>query len=1046
VVLLAVWVFLQPSRTTIPANATQLSNQSDPYANLGTASFALIAPHGVIDNNTRFASLAGNTYDFLYANYSNATSVEKSQFVVVVANKSEPGYLQIAGMALNASTISYALNETHGIMMSRSNVWTGNQTVFLLIGYNGSALSAALLSFFVKAPVYVPRQVAGRFIAFNGTYKGTNDSARASVKDPTLDAVLDGTYELGPHDSALPYPYSYYDNFAYLVYYAPVITSAVPGILGNSSGTNLPMFASVCIPPPPPPEGGASVCVGDYVAMPMLQIGSAPPQRPEWSYDTGDCDFLGIDDCIDAEGYAASGLNPQLPYREIPSVYFGFTGTGSDIPPSMTGTSGPLDDSDPITWWVYGPGSLGESTGGFQAGISGIMNESETALLFNDSVEMFSAPTSETPLGNFTVYNQTNSSATYSCTNNLCGMRFNYSIYALLTVASSIPARAAVVTPHGYSQAPHNNYSAILEPVTLSTPKVVKTSSTTYYFSYWSVDSELDGNQYHQQFNTSNATFQLIGPTQAQAVYTSRSAPGSITISTVVSGLSGGSGCLPWTSNNCTQSGMPGVNVTLTSPGGQVVYSGVTGASGQETSPSLPGGCYQVNAHERGYILITGPNPVCVNGPSDVLVMMLTPLVYNVSWPPIYPYAGAPINTNIPINLTLFYFSEGYLQHVSGAIVGVKHTGGSLSSPLPQPSNGTLCTRWFNGYDNQTSCGSVAGYSLAKTGSMANATFFWRTPSVSGIYYLNFTSLVAPAGGPYPPLVGFTRGWTYSIPVVVYSGNFMLTIFNLTLSNSTVTAKPGSSFTDTVFAHICQFGFNLGANATLSCITPRAAYLNASGLPAGSAVNFTPNPLVPNSITFNGGSTMSVDLPSSAAIGEYGVNISATVTLPNSTRITKVERLILHVSKNATTGGSNSTNSGTADGAFNITVFYNGTPAAAAQVSAFSPGVQNYNGWYTGSNGEYNTGFIITPGSYEVDATYANITNSTNYLNVSAGKVTYVDIHIWGAGTTNSTNSTSSQNYYSCNLCYRVAIAGNYSCPSSCPTKVSCSYGGFECT
>ena len=98
------------------------------------------------------------------------------------------------------------------------------------------------------------------------------------------------------------------------------------------------------------------------------------------------------------------------------------------------------------------------------------------------------------------------------------------------------------------------------------------------------------------------------------------------------------------------------------------------------------------------------------------------------------------------------------------------------------PWNGTLCTKWFNGYDNQTTCGSVKGYSLAETNGSGSADLVWHTPGTSGIYYLNFTPLVAAAGAPYPPLYEFKNGWTYSMPIVVYSSNYSQALLNISIS------------------------------------------------------------------------------------------------------------------------------------------------------------------------------------------------------------------------------------------------------------------------
>ncbi len=1046
---------------TMRSLGTQAENLNtlDPFAHLGNASFALISPYNVLAANGKFASLASERYDFRYADAANFTNAQNSTFIVIVVNSSNDAYAQLALKAINITELDNALNNTKGAMISKDNVWERGQTVFLLIGYNASSLSSALSSFFVKSPVYAPKQFSARFV---------NESGKASG-DPIMDAVLDGTYELSPHDSSLQYPYSYYENFAYLIYYAPIITSAVPGVEGNSSGTGLPMFAPVCVPPPPPPEGGSSICVGDYVAMPMLQVGSAPPLRPQWSYDTGDCNFFGIDDCIDAEGWAASGLNPQLPYSEIPSVYFGVTSSGSPVPPSMDGTFGPVSDSLPITWWVYGPSSYGESTGGFQSSMSGVMNESEKTILINAGVQMFSAPIGETPVGNFTVYNSTNSSYTYSCGNEICGMKFNYTIYALLNVSSTIPRSASVTSPHGYSPAPQLNYSPVLEPVSLSTPKIVRTSAKTYYFSYWSVYSELAGNQYYNRYNTSNVTFQLIGPTQAQAIYTTAGTQQNGSITIYAGFVPSIEGCLPI--ENCS---IPGVTISLIGPNGKEVYSNTTGVNGQVVTPVLASGCYQVNAQKPGYVFVLGPNPVCVNGPMDVMVQTWSPLIYNVSWPSAYPYGVAPVGSTMQINLTLLYTAHNMLA--GNVIVGADAGSGAVSGGYPSPSNGTLCVTFFNGFRDQTACGSVRGYALGLTSpTTATTSFVWHTGSRPGLYYLNLTPLVTSAGYPFPPLYGSTYGWTYSMPVVLYSGSYPKTELNISLANGTVYAAQGGTLVNNITVKLCRT-FGIGFNKTLPCMPmmPYPANMSLTYIndrPANTTAIFVPDPAPANSESLSDMTSLHMSLGRSVRKGLYVARITSVMHTANATYNTTVP-LLIYVSTNGSTttttipqiNTSTTTVTSTSGyGALNITVFFNGTPVAAAAVRAFSPGVQIYSGWYTGANGEYNTGYIITPGSYEVDGTYDNITNSTNYLNVSAGKVTYVDMYIYGITTattstssstsTSSTTSASSSSttttvlsgYYECNYCYLVSEAG-FTCPPICPKSVSCNYGGFECT
>ncbi|MDE1860207.1 MAG: carboxypeptidase regulatory-like domain-containing protein [Candidatus Micrarchaeota archaeon] len=1059
VVLAIVAVFLLATRSPGTSQIENLSG-ADPYAHLGTASFALVAPSGVLANNSKFAGLAEQDYNFLYANSSNFSTVGKSSFIVIVANRSEPAYLQIAGMVLNSTALNSALNHTKGVIISRKDIWAAGQTVFLLIGYeNSSTLSAALLTFFERRPVYAPKQMGVKFINFNGT--NTISNLKKASNDPILDAYLDGSYELGPYDKWLS-NYTYYEQFAYLVYWAPLPLGF--GIGGNSSGQGLPMSASLCFPPPPPPDG-TSLCIGEYFAMPMLQYGMTPPQAPQWNLGTGDC--LWAEDCIDTEGWAASGLNPQLPYQEIPSVQYGFTGTGSPIPPSMTGTGGPLSPIDPVTWWNWGPGGSNLNTGGlFQYNIT---TTSQNALLMNASVEVFSTPYEETPFGNFTGYNSTNASVSYACGAGYCGAFFDYAIYALMNESSTLPPGMRAVNGSSTAVGPGKNYYALFDPVTLTAPKVVRTQSKTYYFSYWSVYSEVGTTQFHQTFNTSDATFQIVGPTQAQAVYTSSSAPGTVTIYT---GFGGGFGA------GGPSNGIAGVTVSLVGPNGQTAYSNITGTNGQLVTPVLAGGCYKVNAYKPGYALIAGPNPACVNGPTDVLVQTLGIFVYNISWPATYPYGAAPINSAMPVNLTMLYAQQGLLA--SGVILGLRTDSGSVSGTYPSPSNGTLCTRWFNGYNNQTACGNMKGYALGLTNNAAGADFVWHTGNTQGIYHLNFTPLVGAAGGPFPPLLGAGYAyWTYSIPVVVFSGSYPVTTLNVSLTNSTMHAAPNTptSFTDNITVRLCN-SFNIGLNRSLPCIplTPYAANMTLRYIgdsPVNTIAVFMPDPAPANTKTLYDSTALRISLGGGVRKGVYVAKITASMATPNATYNVTVP-LVIYVSMNGSIGSTTTTatststtttiNGGSGYGALNVTVHYNGAPAGGAQVRAFSPGGQVYSGWYTGSNGEYDSGYTVVPGNYEVDATYNNITNSTNYVNVAAGAVTHVAIPIYGSvssttstststvSTSTSTTSTSSsstttvqQGYYACNTCYKVVIAG-YTCPSACPTTISCSYGGFECT
>lgn len=991
--------------STTPRNSTNNTTSLDLYAHLSTATFALLAPNKVYLGNGRFDALALQNYEFFHANASGFAHVENSTFVVLVVNGSDPAYTALALDAVNASVLGYAMNKTNGVILSGSDVWAKGQTVFVLAGYkSANALSSALLSFFVRAPVYAPHQAAGRFASFNGIANGFG------ANDPIMDAYLGGTYELGPHDTVLKYPYNYYDTFAYLLYYAPVFNKYVPGFHGNESGLGLPMSSMLCIPPPPPPDG-SSICIGDYAAMPMLQVGNAwpyTPQTPQWKLDTGDCTFFGITDCIDTEGWAVSGTSPQLPWDEIPSIFYGFTSTLSGIPPSMTGTAGPVDSALPITWWLYGPGSVGESTGGFQASV---MTQNETQLLVDANVTMFSTPIGETPIGNFTVYNATNASSTYACGSNLCGMRFNYSIYALLSASSTIPQSATIISPRNYSQIPRSNYVAVLQPINLSTPKVVRTGSRTYYFSYWSVYSELAGNLYYRRFNTSTAAFQVIGPTQVQAVYTSRSLPGAVTVQ---------SGYMaPGTMNTCPPplncSGVGGfepisnVKFTISSIGGARVYSNTTDSEGSFVTPMLPAGCYQITAYKNGYNFIVNPNPLCINGPGGADAITTSAYVFNVSWPTDYPYGGASVGSDIPINLTLLYANG---DRAGNVIVHAYAGSGTINGSGITAGNGT-------------------------------ASFAWHAGGTSGIYDINFT-----ASGAFIPLQ------KYSMPVIVYSRNYSQVLIKVSLSNASISSAAGSSFGDLVTVHVCQFTFNLSANATLSCNTPYPATMSISGMPAGMDAVFTPNPAQPASLTLSDMTNLSVQLGNAVANGTYGMEVTATATLPDGTKYNGSAPLMVTVGSHS--GSCNSL------GAIRGKVYrYGEQTSANVSIHNQAGGSVYDNITY---NGLFDTGFILPAGTYNIAAyppyaantIYTYGTGTANVTRCATSSVTLGQPPNATSNTTSTTSTTTSttsststttvaESYYTCGACNRVLIAG-FSCPPGCTKEISCSYGGFECT
>ncbi|MCL5430671.1 MAG: hypothetical protein M1504_04345 [Candidatus Marsarchaeota archaeon] len=906
------------------------TNETPAFAHLSTANFTLIAPNSVLLANGKFESLAKEKYNFLYANASAFGSVKNSSFIVIVVNSSSDPYGNLALDAINSSTLNYALNYTHGIILSKMNVWTQGQTVFVLAGYkNSSLLSSALDSFFIKAPVHPPKQLSTDFLSYNGPITGKLKMSNAS--DPTLYAYLDGTYPLDPADLSLTPPYDYYENFAYLIYQAPVLSQYAPGFTGNASGYNLPLSAGICIPPPPPLDG-SSICFGEYVAMPMLQFGSTIPAAPQWSISSSDCNIPGFNDCLTSSGWAASGVNPPLNWSEIPSIFYGFTATGSSIPPSMTGTSGPLNSYTPTVWWLYGPGSV---TWTISPAPGNWKEQNLTQVLMDANVQMFSSPYNETPFGGFTFTNSTNATMSYGCGSNYCGMQFNYDIYGLTTITSTIPQGAFITSPHGYSQAPNVSYDSVLEPITLSTPKIVRTGTDTYYFSSWSVYSELNNNQYYQTYNTSNVTLQVIGATQAQAIYVKRSpVPGPLEISSGFMTPSAYYTCPP--PMNCTSNATRGlfpvgnVSVTITSLNGTTILSNYTNANGVLKTRILPVGCYHVGDSKDGYAFIANPNPVCVDGTTGLSLVDLSPYVFKIGWPSNYPFGLAPINTKVPINLTLMYpdgsIASNVLVHAYG------NTGIMNDSEATQ-----------------------------RTSANGDITFMWRSGTVPGLYTFNLTTKGI-----------FTGTASYTFPVILYSGNYSSALLQMKLENDTISANAGSLVNDTVNVRFCKYVFKAPANMTLSCATGAPASLMVSNLPAWASASFRPNPAPEDNTTMNDTSILHLYLSNSTPSGISYININASILVGGKTYTTSAPLMLKVNSQSSNYTGS------TGCGEISGNVYNQSGHLTAANVTITNSqsGALVYKN--ITNTGEFSTGYTIPLGNYIAKG--RNLSTSIDYV------------------------------------------------------------------
>ena len=967
-----------------------LTNVTDEYANLGTASFALVAQRSVMQNNQKFVSRAERYYDFKYSNASDFTGVENSMYIILVVNATEPAYLSLAQSAVNATELNYAINDSTGIVLTGKSAWppgqSPGQTVFVLAGYkNDSSLSAALDGFFIKPNISAPKQVMATFYSSNivnstAGYSGADvaPSISTGVSDPVMDAYYQG-YELSPRDSSLSGPYAYYLNFAYLLYAAPESSQYV-WAHGNATGYGLPMSARMCTPKPPPIPG-SSVCFGEYLAMPMFQFEATQLQAPEWNLQGGGCNYAFFNECIDASGWAASGVYPPTPssdYQYIPSVFYGFSHDSNPVPPSMTGAAGPTFSSAPTVWSFYGPS--GVTTVDQSTGISNrTTNINDNLSIMYANVSMFSTPLNETPLGNFSMSAANNSTTgkTYSCKSNKCGMRFNYGIYAFVNVTNDAPPGAISGPPPNNTAPSYHGYYPVLYPITLSTPKVLDYGlGEKVYFSYWGVYSELNGTQYYQRLTTSNSTLQVIGPTQAEAIYTTAAGQGRIEGAT----------------KGYSDQRITGVNVLVTNyTSGANVATLTSNATGWFSTALLDPGCYNVSASKPSYFFVVIPNPVCIYGNVMVNATDPYPFIYLLKWPDGYN-GGAPPNTSVALNLTV------------------------------------LTQNWFPWTDENvtayTNSGNITNSSV--TSGSGTSLFLWHSGSKSGNYYINFT-------------VPYFNGWPphphpFKVPVMVYSKNYTSSVLiNLTLSNGSVKVMPGGKVSVGASVKNCQFTSNYSVNSTPVCDSAWPANLSITGVPSGVNAVFSINPVPAVCGLVGCFSSLNISVGSGSSNGVYNLTAYATVHPPNSQAFSKSALLKLSVR----TGASCSGDFGGIDG---VVFGSNGNPEAANVTVTNNTGATYYKN-YTGS-GDFSTGNILPSGGYYNITAYQPSSATmigTNRTYVSPCETSHV--RVWPAIQINSTgNYTFNGTSTTGNAMIRLAGGYGY---YICTAGLDMSFGGI---
>ncbi|MDG6928551.1 MAG: carboxypeptidase regulatory-like domain-containing protein [Nitrososphaerota archaeon] len=910
----------------------------NPYIHTGRAGFALVSPGAVPLEDPAFVRMAEQTYAFEYADAANFSSVKSASFVVIVLGA--PGYESLVAPYLNGSALSYA-SRSGGVTLSYPGVWSEGQTVFVLAGYGGAGLVAALDAFFVQRPVALPAQSFVNVTVANGT----------SV-DPVLDANYAG-YPLDPADRFLnTSPYSYYLNFASVFYRAPWSISYGESSVSpegvkvefafnwSGSGPQLPHGSQMCFISERP-----GICWGVYAAVPVFSFVQGATQRPVIELDNADCSFFFVH-CVGVKGTVVSGYST-----------------------------------------TYGPGYLsGEK---FWAQLlqqySAPTNFTTIEQLMEAGVALYSTPLVGVPACDYP-----------NCSSVI---NFTYGIYPLVTAYSNAEALDATFGAR-------YNYTALFEPLTLSAPPLFTNSTGTYAFVQWTVYSEVGDNTYKQVFDSSNATFQVVGPTQAEAFYMPvgpQPQPGF---------LRGRVEFYHTYGSDITGLPIVGATVSVTQDG-KVVARATSGVDGNYTlGTRLQPGCYNVTAFKRGYDLEPATNPVCIDGNTVADIYERYFFWY-------FGYGPAGLAQGITANRSVDLYFEAFWP--DGAPV----------------SNWPIVATVDSGHINFQSYTNASGV----------ATFRWTGGPSPGDFNASFS-----AQG-----LG-TRPLLYTMPVAVFNASYPL--FQLGASVPAVSALSNSTVAIPVALSGCSLTHPQTGRYVFACdpFQPPAVTLSVAGLPGGATFTFSPNPAYRMSI-------LDVTLGPNVAAGVYNLSLTESASppgyfmpalansttfalnvtscsggpgeisgevlnqdgnLPSQANVT-VYRGGLEVYTTNTTSGLFSTGYILPPGTYNVTAhylyggktfsevvavgpcgqsgvtltpmagltvqaLYNGTPAAFANLTlTYSNGLARQ--LKANGTGVYGSGYSLLPGTYSLTASFDGY-NSTVSLTLSAGNTTYAVVSI----------------------------------------------------
>ncbi len=968
------------NRTGSQHTTTSSTPFPDSIIHTGKTEFALVSPASALTENPQFVQMAKQYYRFEYADAANFSLVDNASFVALVAGgggSSLASYQKLAIPLAGNSTYNYAV-KIGGLTLTYKNVWNPGQTVFVLAGYASGALGSALDSFFVRAPVYLPGQIYENLTVANDT-----------AKDPVLDATY-GNLPLNPSD---PYfnstsPYSYYLNLVYWFYYAPMefsfstgdpaLTSSGLTPLSNSSGVppgctigidesvtctggsvsctissdevscdgaftgsgygnNLPQGSNLCFPP-----GNPSICWGVYSAVPMFDLGQAGVlgniMTPSLNLSNADCSAFFLR-CIGVKGNISSGYDSNS-------------------------------------------GAVSLVTGKFYAEFlqQYFQNVKSTTLkqLMRDGVVTYS----------------TDVSNVLPCQYNQCSSAINFpvALYSLVDETANIPEINANVSAS-------DNYSALFEPVTLIAPAKFTNATGTYGFVAWNVYSEVGANNYYQQFNSSSATFELAGPTQARAVYAfeySNPPPPPPPAS-----LEGKVEFYHTYGSNIT--GLPIRNAVITlsaTLGGEPIATVTSNDTGYYVTPLLPAGCYFVNATKPGYYLEPSDSPVCLVGKPVVDDVYDRYFFYFYGFGP----AGfeQAIRANQSVNLYFQLLWPGGTQPGSVPI-------------LASTTSGTITSQ-------------------AITNRSGIATFKWTAGSVPGNYNVNFIAINT---GTVP--------LNYTIPVTVFSSSYKLFRLNITTPSKSYSTESNSSLQIPFALSSCQtvYDSSIGfiCNPSSGVELPPAD-LTLTGLPAGSSATFAPNPASLYSI-------LTLHLPSGVGLGNYTIRVTAK---------TKVPGYYLPPVSNSTTFRLTVMNCTNGFGGISGEVLNrDGNLPMTANVTVYFGSREIYSANTT--TGLFNTGYILKPGTYNVtayaspgviyDSELVNVTTCSDtsvFLTPDGGLSVQVNYNGSPAANANITITGGPYNIY---LYRPTNVTGGYSTGYTLPTgsyTIVASYNGHNTT